>query len=333
MSKLFITGDVHLNEWDEFSTILPNGVNSRLQVGLDALKQITEAAAGQTLVVAGDLFHTREEVSVQVLFRAGEAIKYASQICERVILLVGNHDQHLKDGRVHSLKTFEAANVSVIDQPTVMDIGRSVLFMPYMADYQEFSEAYSGLSALAPMSILHADIMDFEMNSGFVSTRGITPRFCLEAGNPKSALRLCISGHYHKPQKLEGFEVYYVGSPYQIDRSEAGHQKRYLVVDENLSVESHEFQGLPVFRKVSLSEAKSIKETKDFVDVACNEEDARKGWSEQLPANFNVVLESTKSGASDFTSVELSGAVQGWLKREGREDLLELAMERLSRNA
>lgn len=336
-TKLFITGDVHLNEWDEFSTILPSGINSRLQVGLDAIDQIASAARDQVLIIAGDLFHTREEISVQVLFRAGEAIRRASALCKEVIVLVGNHDQHLKDGRVHSLGTFQSENVRVIDKPEISNIDGfgKVLFMPYMNDYEQFGEVYRELARTkaSKVSILHADIMGFEMNSGFVSTRGITPQFTLDAGGNENLIDLSISGHYHKPQKFGVLDVYYVGSPYQMDRSEAGHEKRYLVVSKDLSVESVAFTDLPVFRKVTLSEARDIKKTRDFVDVACGEEEVRNGWSESLPPNFNVVLKRDSKNESDFTSVELGSACQKWFKERGREDLIETAMERMSRHS
>jgi len=336
-TKLFITGDVHLNEWDEFSTILPSGINSRLQVGLDSIDQLANAAKDQVLIIAGDLFHTREEISVQVLFRAGEAIRRASSLCKEVIILVGNHDQHLKDGRVHSLGTFQSENVRVIDKPEISEVSGfgKVLFMPYMNDYAEFGEAYKELAQTqtSKISILHADIIGFEMNSGFVSTKGITPQFTLDAGGSKNLIDLSISGHYHKPQKFGVLNVYYVGSPYQMDRSEAGHEKRYLVVSKDLSVESVPFVGLPVFRKVTLKEAKDLKKTNDFVDVSCDEEEVRSGWSESLPPNFNVVLKRDSKNESDFTSVELSSACQKWFKDRGREDLIEVAMERMARHS
>jgi DNA repair exonuclease SbcCD nuclease subunit len=337
-TKLFITGDVHLNEWDEFSTILPSGINSRLQVGLDAIDQIATAAKGHVLVIAGDLFHTREEISVQVLYRAGEAIRRAASVCKEVLILVGNHDQHLKDGRVHSLGTFQSDNVRVIDKPELIDIdgfGR-VVFMPYTHDYEEFGREYKKLAEVpfkSGLSILHADITGFEMNSGFMSTKGITPEFALEVGGPMKLISLCISGHYHKPQKFGDLDVYYVGSPYQMDRSEAGHEKRYLVVSPDLSVESVPIVGLPVFRKVTLKEARDLKKTSDFVDVACNEDEVRDGWSEPLSTNFNIVLERNSKNESDFTSVELGSACQKYLKDIHREDLIETAMERLSRNS
>ena len=340
MSKLFITGDVHLNEWDEFSTILPNGLNSRLQVGLDSIDQITKAAEGEVLVIAGDLFHTREELSVQVLFRAGEAIRRASEMCKEVILLVGNHDQHLKDGRVHSLGTFESDNVRVVDSPEIYHIDGfgDVLFMPYMNDYETFGSVYSKLTSELTgrgnnLSILHADIVGFEMNSGFISTRGVTPQFTLDAGGSTNIIDLCVSGHYHKPQKFGDLNVHYVGSPYQMDRSEAGHEKRYLIVSEDLAVTSVPFKGLPVFRKVSLKEASEIKKTIDFFDVSCAEEDVRDGWSKELPSNFNIVLEKSSTNESDFTSVEVSDAVQRWLRDRKHGSLIEKAMERLSRNS
>ena len=49
--------------------------------------------------------------------------------------------------------------------------------------------------------------------------------------------KLCLLGHYHKPQNIE--HVYYDGSPIPLRRDEAGEEKRFLVIDsETLEVES-----------------------------------------------------------------------------------------------
>lgn len=44
------------------------------------------------------------------------------------------------------------------------------------------------------------------------------------------------TGHYHKPHTVPGTDIRYVGSPYQVSRSEAGQQKHFLVLDENWQV-------------------------------------------------------------------------------------------------
>lgn len=342
--KAVITADVHLHTWDEFATILPNGMNSRLQVGIDAMNQVIDAARGNMLVIAGDLFHTREELSIPVLHAASAIIERAATECSEVILLVGNHDQYLKDGSVHSLSGFKRPGVAVIDSPTV--VRRSglppLLFMPYYADYGRFSTDFaklvheSGLSAADnPVAILHADIIGFEMNGGFLSKKGVGPGYLATGGVGGEVLfKQVISGHYHKPQTFRDYDVHYVGSPYQHDRSEAGHEKRFMVLRKDGSVESVPMVGLPKFRSVTLKEAKEEKEsgTKDFIDVICSEDDVRTGWSNDLPQTFNVVLKSSQGPSQSFTTMKVGQAVQHALKELGRQDLIELAMERVSRD-
>lgn len=69
------------------------------------------------------------------------------------------------------------------------------------------------------------------MNNSFQAKDGIAP----------AALRTDVpiyTGHYHRPHTVDGTSVRYVGSPYQVSRSEAGQQKHLLVLDHDWQVRS-----------------------------------------------------------------------------------------------
>lgn len=327
---IYCTADNHLHAWDEFSKVLPDGTNSRLQDGVNVLMQVIEAAKGETFVMVGDLFQAREEITHDVLTAAADCINYASDTCRQVFLLVGNHDQHLKRGDIHSLQPFKKVpKVTVIDHPVSMEVdGMWSAFMPYIHDYQEWLEEWKKLQDNTPhphkLAFVHADIIGAQMDGGFMSDKGVSVSLFKD-------LEWCIAGHYHKPQII-GSNTHYCGSPYHITRNDAGDEKRYLKIDHHDSkhstVHSIELTGYPKFRKVKFSDRKSEK-TDDFVDVVCTTEELKEAWKHDL-TGLNPVLESvTNRGAESFSASKPSLAVKEWLEKRGRSDLLEMAIARM----
>lgn len=70
MKPYGVISDCHVHEWSQFSTVLPTGVNSRLQEILDEIGLAAfdvSSNGGDTLYITGDLFHVRGSVSPKVL--------------------------------------------------------------------------------------------------------------------------------------------------------------------------------------------------------------------------------------------------------------------------
>lgn len=324
--KIFCTADIHLANHREFSTVLPDGTNSRLKIGCDVLRHIITKAANQVLVIAGDLFHDRESIDISVLRAASDVIEYASTRCAQTFLLAGNHDQYLSKGEIHSLQAFKNfRNVEVIDKPCYISEISSVM-MPYLNDYDLWRQWWQKLpiSGVTPTAFLHADIIGAEMNGGFLASRGVDLQTLQRPEIP-----VIISGHYHKPQTLAP-GIYYVGSPYQLDRAEAGQQKRYFVCQDD-QCDSYDITGFPGFRKVKTIEAaQTASKNGDFVDVSCSLKDAEQLIRSGKPANINMVLSRPSNDIiTDHVPLGVNEAVQEDLKRRGRPDLIELALSRL----
>lgn len=332
--KIAVTADIHLANHREFSTILPDGTNSRLKIGSDALKFVTDDSKADVLVIAGDLFHDQESIDVSVLMETSKAISYASSHHQSVYILVGNHDQYLTNGNIHSLSQYVGhSNVFVIDQPHY-DPFLNALFMPYIRDYSVWSEEFKKLVKQFPdasMAFLHADIIGASMNGGFLSSKGVPVEALMWSKIP-----IILSGHYHKPQclyNLDGFQAHYVGSPYQLDRAESGEKKRYFSIDtSNFEVTSHPIVGFPEFKKVKdVAEAKKDGKNGHFVDLSCTPKEAEEIVKDGKK-NVNLIVSKSvdQNLYIDHVHIEIPDALRNDLEKRGRLDLFDIALARLS---
>lgn len=74
-----VISDCHYHKWDAFSTTNAEGLNSRLEIQLEATKEAAIAmkkAGCKYMLVAGDTFHVRGTVSPSVLHYVTETYKW-----------------------------------------------------------------------------------------------------------------------------------------------------------------------------------------------------------------------------------------------------------------
>lgn len=74
-----VISDPHYHRWDAFATTNADGLNSRLEIQLDATKEAAKAmkAAGcKHMLVAGDTFHVRGAISPSVLHFVTETYEW-----------------------------------------------------------------------------------------------------------------------------------------------------------------------------------------------------------------------------------------------------------------
>lgn len=77
-----VISDPHYHRWDAFATTNADGLNSRLEIQLDATKEAAKAmkAAGcKHMLVAGDTFHVRGAISPSVLHFVTETYRVDHQ--------------------------------------------------------------------------------------------------------------------------------------------------------------------------------------------------------------------------------------------------------------
>lgn len=130
--SIILFGDLHLNNWRQFSTILPNGLNSRLVDQMRVVGKIGNLLTKDDVVIfGGDLIDSYGETLPKIIFNAAfHTLKLWASRCKHIYAMVGNHDIYRL---VNILTSFdEIDNVTVINRTTELEIeGRIVDMIPW----------------------------------------------------------------------------------------------------------------------------------------------------------------------------------------------------------
>jgi DNA repair exonuclease SbcCD nuclease subunit len=204
------------------------------------LKAVGEIALDQkrkgkdvVIVNGGDTFNTRGLIKTScfdVLYSHYE--KWASQGLTQIII-VGNHDQEDKEGKIHPMRVFEQfEGWVVVDKPTVVG---DMAFFPYMNKSSIPSEIKKAIRGGAKDATVHWGIQGAMMNEGHEDSDGV-PAMWLADFNK------VFSGHYHYRNSFQNIQ--YIGSPMQQSFGEINQKKGVLLYDnETNEVSFKEISG------------------------------------------------------------------------------------------
>ena len=162
--------------------------------------------------------------------------------------LVGNHEQFLRDTKIHAGKMFRSF-FHVVDGCELIPCGNvNILCASYHDDDHAVMEFLRVHRAKRPILLLgHFQLAGCQMNSGLAAS-GFS-REMLDFVN------IGLLGHIHKPQSLG--KLHYVGSPFQQDWGESGDAKRVAIVDiqgSQIDVSWVPLEGFPAYRQVSFAD-------------------------------------------------------------------------------
>jgi DNA repair exonuclease SbcCD nuclease subunit len=120
-------GDLHLEESKSFSTILPNGINSRLVEQMKVVGRIADQLRPtDTVVFLGDLINSYGESLKKIIYSAAfYTLKTWASKCEQLYVLVGNHDIYRNATIVHAFD--EIDNVKVIEGWETVEIDNYIV--------------------------------------------------------------------------------------------------------------------------------------------------------------------------------------------------------------
>lgn len=326
--------DIQARNHQARARILPNGRNSRLQVALDCLKQAADLAEGGTVVINGDLFDDRFKLDIDVLDAVAECILAMSKRC-LVILNPGNHDQFLRDGRIHSLRMFQdRESIIVVPQEGLVGIMDKeetayISILPFTEDLaavEEFVKSAANASIhpkFATFLVLHEPVQAALLGNGTADSTGFPlAKLCLDK------FEAVILGHYHRPQQILDTNAYYVGSPYQVDAGERGDEKRFLVWDGELK--SIPVKNVPRFITVrSVEEA--AKYPNDFVDLVAEVGTNLDGLASNVVFTPKVEekLTDAATAAKGLVNFDVAEAASTWMANNGHEGLAAEAAQRV----
>lgn len=239
-STIALVSDIHLGvhqdsyAWHEVSLAFADWLDKELKN-----RNILD------IVIPGDLFHDRNEISV---YTVSVAHKFFEKLKKyNIIVTVGNHDCYYKDrADINSVSIFAGwPNITVVDTlQYTHQFNKKISFVPWATDVNtlEKSDVVFG----------HFELNSFYHNNFKICTHGVPTSNILDKG------KFIITGHFHKTEhrKYDEGDILYVGSPYQQSFADVGCVNGCYIFDiENLCInEFIENNISPKHFKIKLSE-------------------------------------------------------------------------------
>ena len=200
-------------------------------------------------IMLGDLSDDRKSINLEANDLMIDVVENIAKICP-VIIINGNHDMYKKsDNKITSLRSLNyIPNARIIKKPTKLTVidqeantAFNLAFIPYQGDMEKETKLCNECKQ-DDYIFMHTDIKNLRYDNGRDIIKGV------EIGDIHGHI---YSGHIHKRQDTE--KVTYVGSPYQLRRSDIGNQKGiYHVFMKDNEVKFYENLYSPIFQKIWL---------------------------------------------------------------------------------
>lgn len=226
MGRFVVFSDLHLHEWNYGSTIV-DGRNSRLAQQEEIVKSIVTYCKENEIRKAffcGDLFHT-STVTASVSQAASRAFSGFKEEGIDLTLIVGNHDQGDRTGRIHALESFR--NYGRLIDTTVCpgfyeDADEAFNFLPYTDDKGRLEGWLR--SCRDGFIFMHQGVGGVELNSkGFTLNEILTPDM-IPVNCP-----MAFAGHYHSFKHVTD-NLIIPGSTMQLTWADEGEPRGWLDV-------------------------------------------------------------------------------------------------------
>ena len=247
--KILITTDFHIN-YKESSGIF-------VKIALDYIDYIEHYCLDngiENIFFLGDVF----EKSIKIRHDSFVPLFFKLQSINRkglkVYFILGNHDIYSVDND-SIVETFEPIVTRVIKDCEIFTIGgREFTFLSYTKDEKKIPEKGDVL-------MTHLAIADFEFDNDYHATETVALKPELFAG-----FNQVFSGHFHKPQHKGN--IWFVGSPYQLNLGEAGQKKGFGIYDtDDSSYTFIHYKFAPEFITFKIEDYKKVDVKNKFVHV------------------------------------------------------------------
>jgi DNA repair exonuclease SbcCD nuclease subunit len=217
IDRVVFLSDIHLGLRNASIEWIENITSYFDNFFIPLIKKYKKSKETVALVIAGDFFDNRQHIDINVM-NIGSQIMYKLSKEVEVFILVGNHDIYKKkDTDITSLRLFDMFdNVNVVYNVSQLLLkgDKKMTLVPWVGDHK----AETNLLAKHKNDdfiIMHTDIAGLNFDNGREIIDGANISV-VETGK-------IYSGHIHKRQ--ENDKVVYLGSPYQLRRSDIGNNK------------------------------------------------------------------------------------------------------------
>jgi len=226
--------DVHFHNWNAFSFINEEGVNSRLQYQIDELDRAYKAlreAGGTLAVCAGDLFHQRGKLAPSVTNPVRDFFRKQDDLDMETVILSGNHDLEGADADpLTSAVCMIQSDATVAITDACQASAEPMIYMiPWRSDLGRLREEIKELSESTDPEdpwdlIIHAPMNEVLMN---------IPNIGLNASEFEGMnFKRVFSGHYHAHKRLSE-SVWSVGATGHQTWNDPGTQAGWCLVYED----------------------------------------------------------------------------------------------------
>lgn len=198
------------------------------------------------IFIPGDIFHNRNEISVNTLNVAKDFFKILKDF--NIFISTGNHDCYYKDrSDINSISLFnEWSNITVFDdlpQIILTPNNKKICMVPWGCRLEDIPKS--------DICFGHFEVASFKMNNYHTCENGINSKDLL------SKSPLIISGHFHTRthRHYNDGQIIYVGSPYQQNFGDSNGSHGIYILDlENNDIEFIENNFSPKHIKIKLSD-------------------------------------------------------------------------------
>jgi DNA repair exonuclease SbcCD nuclease subunit len=240
-NKVGLFSDIHIG----LSQDNPMWHDVILDFGKWASKKYEELGITE-IIIPGDIFHNRSEISVKTLDIAKKFFDCFKEF--DLYISVGNHDVYKKNSSdIHSLQLLsEWKNITIVDLLPVVyktPSGKKISLIPWATELENIPES--------DICFGHFDIQSFYMNGYKICEHGF------ESKNLFSKSKYIISGHFHKKdfREYNDGNILYIGSPYQQNFGDMGDERGIYVFDiEKETFNFYENTISPKHIKLKISE-------------------------------------------------------------------------------
>jgi len=246
------TADLHYSLYGS-DPVMDNGLPERLyyidKVFRESILQYAIDNKIENCIVAGDIFHNKSIIHSLAMSTFIDTIRDYPNIT--FYLIDGNHDHSKMTGDgVSALKALsKEPNVIVVHDTLQIE---NIYMVAWNSNMIENINKHKGCDYL----ISHFGLNEATLSSGISIISDIGMKDLKQ-------YKYILLGHYHKPQTIEKNEnqLYYIGSPIQLDRGERNENKRFLDIDfENHTIKSIETTGYKKYIQLNITENETIDE-------------------------------------------------------------------------
>jgi DNA repair exonuclease SbcCD nuclease subunit len=272
----------------------------------------------KTVLHLGDTFDRRKYINFNTLHSWQERVfKPLNQWCDRVDLLIGNHDTYFKNtNKVNSvdelLKIYDKFNV--YSEPTEVEIdARKILYVPWICEDNHDRTIQMIEHSNAQVCMGHLELIGFEMYAGHINAdKG-------QRSELFDKFYMTMSGHFH--QKSSRGNTHYLGAPYAMMWGDWGSLKGFHIFDtESLELTFVE-NPIQMFHKIYYNDSAETFDSimkKDhsciagkFVKVIVQKKN-NPYWFDQFvealqknnPADLSVIESAFEDGISDDVDID-----------------------------